>query len=66
MTVQVAVEFHKRWDPIYSDARSRIQQLGPFSFFSSTMVRACSPPSPCTCAHGIEVIGFIRQRPLSD
>lgn len=37
--VLVAVEFHKRWDPIYSDARSRIQQLGPFSFFSSTMTQ---------------------------
>jgi hypothetical protein len=31
--VQVAVEYHKRFDPIYSDARNRIRQLGPFSYY---------------------------------
>eukprot|EP00271_Cylindrocystis_brebissonii_P003773 TRINITY_DN15026_c0_g1_i1.p1 TRINITY_DN15026_c0_g1~~TRINITY_DN15026_c0_g1_i1.p1 ORF type:complete len:406 (-),score=60.89 TRINITY_DN15026_c0_g1_i1:204-1421(-) len=35
--VLVAVEFHKRFDPIYTDARDRIRSLGAFSFFSSTM-----------------------------
>lgn len=33
----VAMEVHKRWDPIYVDARDRIRQLGDFSFFSSYM-----------------------------
>ena len=33
----VALEVHKRWDPIYSDARDRIQQLGDFSNFYSYM-----------------------------
>lgn len=35
--VLVAVEFHKRFDPVYQDARDRVRALGPFSFFSSTM-----------------------------
>ncbi len=35
--VLVAMEVHKRWDPIYSDARDRVRQLGEFSFFSSYM-----------------------------
>lgn len=35
--VIVAMEVHKRWDPIYADARDRIRQLGEFSFFSSFM-----------------------------
>jgi D-galacturonate reductase len=35
--VLVAMEVHKRWDPIYADARDRIRQLGEFSFFSSFM-----------------------------
>jgi D-galacturonate reductase len=35
--VVVAVELHKRWDPIYADARERAQTLGDFSFFSSYM-----------------------------
>jgi D-galacturonate reductase len=35
--VIVAMEVHKRWDPIYADARDRIRQLGDFSFFSSFM-----------------------------
>ncbi len=33
----VAMEVHKRWDPIYVDARDRIRSLGDFSFFSSYM-----------------------------
>ncbi|CAI5536741.1 unnamed protein product, partial [Closterium sp. Naga37s-1] len=37
--VLVAVEFHKRFDPIYTDARDRIRGLGPFAFFSSTMTQ---------------------------
>jgi D-galacturonate reductase len=28
---------HKRFDPIYSDARMRIQKLGDFNFFTSYM-----------------------------
>jgi D-galacturonate reductase len=35
--VLVAMEVHKRWDPIYADARDRIRELGEFSFFSSFM-----------------------------
>ena len=35
--VLVAMEVHKRWDPIYSDARHRIGLLGDFSFFQSYM-----------------------------
>ncbi len=35
--VLVAMEVHKRWDPIYTDARDRIAKLGDFSFFSSYM-----------------------------
>jgi D-galacturonate reductase len=33
----VAMEVHKRWDPLYADARDRIRDLGDFSFFSSYM-----------------------------
>jgi len=35
--VLVTVEFHKRWDPMYADARERIRQFGDFSFFNSYM-----------------------------
>lgn len=35
--VLVAMEVHKRWDPIYLDARDRIRQLGEFSYFSAYM-----------------------------
>ena len=35
--VLVAMEVHKRWDPIYTDARDRIRDLGEFSFFQSYM-----------------------------
>ena len=31
------MEVHKRWDPIYVDARDRIRALGDFSYFSSYM-----------------------------
>lgn len=36
--VLVQIEFHKRWDPIYADARQRINEnLGDFQFFQSYM-----------------------------
>lgn len=35
--VIAAMEVHKRWDPIYADARDRIRALGHFSHFSSYM-----------------------------
>lgn len=35
--VLLAIEVHKRWDPIYLDARDRIQALGDFSFITSYM-----------------------------
>jgi len=35
--VLCAVEVHKRYDPIYIDARDRIASLGPFSFFNAYM-----------------------------
>ncbi len=34
-----AVEYHKRWDPMYSDAVERIRRLGPFSYFYSAMTQ---------------------------
>lgn len=37
--VIAAVEYHKRWDPIYSDARERARGFGPFSFFSAMMTQ---------------------------
>ena len=37
--VLVAVEVHKRWDPMYADAREQIQALGGFSHFSSHMTQ---------------------------
>jgi D-galacturonate reductase len=36
---QLAVEYHKRFDPIYSDARNRARTLGPFSYFYSYMAQ---------------------------
>lgn len=33
----LAVEVHKRWDPIYTDARDRLQRLGHFSYLASYM-----------------------------
>ncbi|ADE53459.1 oxidoreductase domain protein [Coraliomargarita akajimensis DSM 45221] len=35
--VLVAMEVHKRWDPIYADARDKIRELGDFSFMSAYM-----------------------------
>eukprot|EP01067_Filipodium_phascolosomae_P000793 Filipodium_phascolosomae@DN1575_c0_g1_i1.p1 len=35
--VVVAVDYHKRWDPIYQDAVQRIRTLGDLNFFSSYM-----------------------------
>jgi len=35
--VLLQIEVHKRFDPIYSDARMRIQDLGDFNFFTSYM-----------------------------
>jgi D-galacturonate reductase len=35
--VLVAMEVHKRWDPLYIDARDRIRGIGDFSFFQSYM-----------------------------
>lgn len=35
--VIVAMEVHKRWDPMYIDARDRIRELGDCSYFSSYM-----------------------------
>lgn len=35
--VIIAMEVHKRWDPIYSDAREKLRNLGDFSYFTSYM-----------------------------
>lgn len=35
--VLVAVEVHKRWDPMYTDARDKIKGLGDFSYIYSYM-----------------------------
>jgi len=43
--VMVGVEVHKRWDPIYSDARDRIlnpEEIGDFSYFTSYMSQPSS------------------------
>lgn len=39
LSSQLAVEYHKRFDPIYSDARNRARNLGPFSYFYSYMAQ---------------------------
>ena len=31
------MEFHKRWDPIYNDAKAKARTMGDFSFFHSFM-----------------------------
>ena len=36
---QLGTEYHKRFDPIYSDARSRISTFGAFNHFSSYMAQ---------------------------
>ncbi|KAI9007725.1 hypothetical protein DFJ74DRAFT_688876 [Hyaloraphidium curvatum] len=35
--VLVMVEMHKRWDPIYADARARMRTFGDFSYFYAYM-----------------------------
>ncbi|CAD7948428.1 unnamed protein product [Amoebophrya sp. A25] len=35
--VLLQIEVHKRFDPIYNDARMRVQKLGDFNFFTSYM-----------------------------
>lgn len=35
--VLVAVEVHKRWDPIYADARDRLRTYGDFSYLNAYM-----------------------------
>tara|TARA_B110000881_G_C18532857_1_gene494111 strand:+ start:70 stop:1224 length:1155 start_codon:yes stop_codon:yes gene_type:complete len=35
--VTIAMEVHKRWDPIYSDAREKLRNLGDSSYFASYM-----------------------------
>lgn len=37
MRVTVAMEVHKRWDPIYADARTRLRELGDLSYFHGYM-----------------------------
>ncbi|KAF8062958.1 ydgJ [Scenedesmus sp. PABB004] len=37
--VLLAVEYHKRFDPIYADARNRARSLGPFSYYYSYMAQ---------------------------
>lgn len=37
--VLLGVEYHKRFDPIYSDARNRARALGPFSYYYSYMAQ---------------------------
>ena len=36
---QLCTEYHKRFDPMYSDARGRIASLGCMSHFSSYMAQ---------------------------
>ncbi|MDF1712939.1 MAG: Gfo/Idh/MocA family oxidoreductase [Akkermansiaceae bacterium] len=35
--ITIAMEVHKRWDPIYSDAREKLRKLGAFSYLTSYM-----------------------------
>lgn len=46
---QLAVEYHKRFDPVYSDARIRARSLGPFSYYYSYMAQVRAGTA---CPHG--------------
>ena len=35
--VTIATEVHKRWDPMYADARQRLREMGDASYFASYM-----------------------------
>ena len=37
--VLAAVEYHKRWDPVYADARERCLRMGPVSYFYAAMTQ---------------------------
>lgn len=37
--LQLGVEYHKRFDPMYADAANRIAGFGDFSYFSSYMAQ---------------------------
>jgi hypothetical protein len=54
--VLCCIEVHKRYDPIYRDARDRIQQLGAFSFFQAYM----SQPK-----HQLETFKVSKRRPFA-
>jgi D-galacturonate reductase len=40
--VLVAIEVHKRWDPLYTDARDRLRKLGDMSYFTAYVAFGCS------------------------
>lgn len=40
--VVCAVEYHKRWDPIFADDVECIRRMGPFSYFYSAMTQRAS------------------------
>ena len=68
----LAVEVHKRWDPIYTDARDRLQRLGHFSYLTSYMsqpkyqvelsIKTSSSSSPS--ARHLQSLGGQEQRHL--
>jgi hypothetical protein len=59
---QLAVEYHKRFDPIYSDARNRARGLGPFSYFYSYMAQVGCGPATAACGSGRAMAGCFAWR----
>ncbi len=56
--VLVMVEYHKRFDPIYTDAQRKAQRMGDFSFFNSFMSQPKFQLEVCDIACA-QTAGFI-------
>jgi D-galacturonate reductase len=51
--VILATEYHKRWDPLYSDAIARAPAMGPFSYFYAAMTQVCVCVCVCVFIHAV-------------
>ena len=60
--VLCCIEVHKRYDPIYRDARDRIQQLGAFSFFQAYMSQPKHQLETFKVCSGVRLWGSRRRR----
>ena len=60
--VLCCIEVHKRYDPIYRDARDRIQQLGAFSFFQAYMSQPKHQLETFKVLIGVRLWGSRRRR----